>query len=534
MVCPKHSDNIGKGCCRLQVVVLRVSLLGQEPGSWLASLGDWAISKQEALQVEVTTNHDSHGKECITSEDAEILDSLEPKHVWAWHSRGVCRVDAFSDTELSIVVSRSSSNSFKAATPWAPVGELKVRLDQDVFQHLCTIVPGQSTFAFEAPWASFPLTYEARPTGNIELLFRLLPAANFDKKDLLDGIYSAGAPLQQLVGHSDAVLGAAIFGCGKRIVTVGGDKRGIIWDALSGSKLKELVGHTDWVQDCAVFPDGSKILTVSFDKTGIIWDAQTGAKQRELVGHVDWIKSCDVFPGGDKVVTVSFDKTGIIWDSNSGAKLNQLKGHEQWINTCAVSSRGDFVLTGSADKKGMIWSSTSGKKLVELIGHTDSIEGCAVFPGCLKVLTVARDRTGIIWDARHGQTLQVLVGHADSIQGCAVLPVGGPNDNPYWTDDEDNIVRDESSTERLRHARHNLPVLEKVITVSSDNTAIIWDAYSGDILQKLVGHKNLLHGCAVFPSGGKVLTASGDERGIIWDVRMAVNSRNALQLQSQR
>merc|ERR1719359_2709900 len=86
MACPRFEDRIGKKGCRLQVVVLRVSLLGQEPISWLASLGDWAISKQEALQVEVTSNHDASRVERIASTGAEVRNSHEGKRIWSWLS----------------------------------------------------------------------------------------------------------------------------------------------------------------------------------------------------------------------------------------------------------------------------------------------------------------------------------------------------------------------------------------------------------------------------------------------------------------
>lgn len=530
LACPRFEERLGKKACRLEVVVLRVSLLGQEPVSWLSSLGDWAISKQEALQVEVTSSHDSSRTERVTSHGADgqgnlthqVQEAHEPKHTWVWRSGGAVTMDAFSNTELSIAVSQSISSSFKPATPWSEVGALKLRLDQDVFCHLCTFVPGQSACAFEAPWISFPLTHDARPTGSIELLFRLLPGASFDKSLLLDGVRSSGAPLRHLIGHSDAVLGCKVFDCGTRIVTISGDRRGIIWDALSGSKLKELVGHSDWVQDCAVFPDGGRILTVSFDKKGIIWDAQSGAKLRELVGHADWVKGCDVFPDGDRVLTVSFDKTGIIWDTSSGVQRTHLKGHTDWVNACAVFPDGGRVLTVSTDRKGIIWSSRSGQKLRELVGHTDSIEGCAVFPDGVRAMTGARDTTGIIWDTRTGQSLQVLVGHSDWVQGCAVFPQSGANDDPNVSDGDSALWEGQVST---KQSFANQPY-EGVITVSSDNTAIIWDACSGAKLQTLVGHTNLIHACAVFPSGGKVVTASGDERCIIWDARTALNLRN--------
>lgn len=511
--CPRYGDDVKKDPCSLDIKMLRIcfSRQGEEPPSWLVSFADWAVAKQETLSVELRSNHNKADVQRISSLGSEISNTTESRQIWRWKSDGSSTLPVYANSEISISVHHSSSTTLNGASPWALMGELKIRLEHDVICNLCTYV--LSANAFETPCVKFPLTNDARPVGSIEMSFRLSPSAIFAAHPFVENIRTNGVALREFTGHSDAVIGCAIFDSGKQIITVSGDKRGIIWDALSGAKIQELVGHTDWIQDCSVFPDGDKIVTVSFDKTGIVWDAKSGKRLVDLIGHTDWIKGCDVFPDGRKIVTVSFDKRGIIWDAHSGRKLNQLRGHTEWVNACAVFPSGRKIVTASTDRRGIVWNAVSGSILCELAGHTDAVEGCAVFPSCRKILTVSRDRTAIIWNAHSGESLQILSGHDDWVLGCAVFPSSDIEEA------NDEFTHDTLLQGSLQDTPAKVSAREMVVTVSSDRRGVIWDAGTGARLQTLIGHRNLVHGCAVFPDGSKLATVSGDEKLIIWDVR---------------
>ena len=61
---------------------------------------------------------------------------------------------------------------------------------------------------------------------------------------------------------------------------------------------------------------------------------------------------------------------------------------------------------------------------------------------------------------------------------------------------------------------------DRLITGSYDRTCKIWDTNTGDELQSLEGHKNVVYAIAFNnPFGDEVVTGSFDKTARLWDVR---------------
>ncbi len=58
---------------------------------------------------------------------------------------------------------------------------------------------------------------------------------------------------------------------------------------------------------------------------------------------------------------------------------------------------------------------------------------------------------------------------------------------------------------------------EKIITASADSTAKIWDVASGKLITTLRGHTGPVYSAVFSPDGKKIVTASGDKTAKIWD-----------------
>ena len=61
------------------------------------------------------------------------------------------------------------------------------------------------------------------------------------------------------------------------------------------------------------------------------------------------------------------------------------------------------------------------------------------------------------------------------------------------------------------------PDSELIVTASCDNTARIWDAVNGTLLDVLEGHQGWVNSAEFSPDGGRIVTASDDNTARVWD-----------------
>ena len=108
-------------------------------------------------------------------------------------------------------------------------------------------------------------------------------------------------------------------------------------------------GHTQWVMGVAISGDGKYVVTGSYDKTAILWEAASGKKLQSFRGHRGFINSVAISADGKFVVSGSDDRTAILWEAASGKKLQALQGHKDAVRSVAISDDGKLVVTGSAD-----------------------------------------------------------------------------------------------------------------------------------------------------------------------------------------
>jgi WD40 repeat protein len=87
-----------------------------------------------------------------------------------------------------------------------------------------------------------------------------------------------------------------------------------------------------------------------------------------------------------------------------------------------------------------------------------------------------------VWDAASGEELHVLSGHGRPVASATFSPDG-----------------------------------TRIVTASSDRTALVWDAASGEMLDVLSGHEGVVSSASFSPDGTRILTASRDNTARVWD-----------------
>ena len=327
---------------------------------------------------------------------------------------------------------------------------------------------------------------------------------------------------------------------GSQIVTAGIDGIARIWDVGRGQVTRELKGHDEALRDARFSPDGTKIVTASIDHTARLWDAKSGTTLAILQAHRDSVNSAAFSPDGRSIVTVSgdirhsVDPSIGIWDGLTGRLIYHIHGHQACIHGFSFSPDGKTFVTYSGgarepgdpiDDTARIWDLQTGHQVAEMLGHKAYLENAKFSPDGKIVVTGSGDGTVGIWDASTGQRLNALdsgnpsasVGRVAFSPGGSRIVTGSTNGVvKIWDTRTGHLVADlkghTRSIEGVIYTRD-----AKIVSVSGDGTARIWDATSFTATRILGNHRGPVNMSIYSPDGTKILTASGDGTAILHD-----------------
>jgi DNA-binding SARP family transcriptional activator/WD40 repeat protein len=99
---------------------------------------------------------------------------------------------------------------------------------------------------------------------------------------------------------------------------VRGDANALVFDTESGATLAA-VRHPPHATDVALAPDGDRLLTVGADGTGRIWDVDSDEVLHVLRGHRGAVTAAEWSADGSTVITSGVDGTVRGWDPDTGS-----------------------------------------------------------------------------------------------------------------------------------------------------------------------------------------------------------------------
>jgi WD40 repeat protein len=314
---------------------------------------------------------------------------------------------------------------------------------------------------------------------------------------------------------------------GNRVISVGGDKKGVIYDGKTGDKLLELSaenGHSGGIYSASWSPDGKELLTASGDKTCKIWDAATG-------------ECLSTFTFGD---AVEHQQLGCLWQreflisislagdinyldrANPGRPSKIIKGHNKFITALAYDRVNGYMYTGSYDAVIIRWDLATGETTpMSGQGHTNSITRMHVQAGSL--VTIAMD------DSARVTPLDTREYSADKIATESV-----PTDLAVGKRDQDlSIVATREAVLILRRGAivHTSPAAyqptscalspdEAQVAVGGKDNNIYIYALDGDTLRQeavLAGHRGALTAIEYSPDGQHLASADANREILVWD-----------------
>ncbi len=151
-------------------------------------------------------------------------------------------------------------------------------------------------------------------------------------------------------------------------------------------------------------------------------------------------------------------------------------------------------------------------------------QSAAFSPDGERIVTASDDNTAKVWDAHTGDQLLTLDGHKGASTPRPSAPMGSASSPPVTT------TRPKSGMPRA--AKHSSPSPatpgpsglaafspdgDRIVTASSDNTAKVWDAQTGQEILTLAGHAGSVSSAAFSPDGTRIVTASADNTAKVWD-----------------
>lgn len=374
--------------------------------------------------------------------------------------------------------------------------------------------------------------------------------------------------------HESSVRTAAFSPDGTWAAT--GTRKGKVrlWEVATGRTISPVLLHTAIVWKVTFSPDGRLLATASDDHEARIWNARTGALHAVL-RHKNCVVDVNFSPDGTKIVTASEDLTAMIWDVATGARIGNPLRHRNWVRQAAFSPDGQRVVTASEDNTTRIWDAETTEPLVEPMRHSSEVlQASFNHSGNSIVTTVSSASTGEelwLWDtATHGaRGLPLLqkdraTAARFSLDGSKLAVActsgvvriwpraafAGPpeilrQDQParglaFSMDgrnlavmhDTEVTVWDLATKQRIgalpRH-EETISSVEfdksgtRVLTASSDGTAVLWDAQTGERLVQYAGQieprgkraQDILH-ASFSPDDSMIVTASRNERATVW------------------
>ncbi|GAA5916725.1 hypothetical protein JCM6882_005789 [Rhodosporidiobolus microsporus] len=241
-------------------------------------------------------------------------------------------------------------------------------------------------------------------------------------------------------------------------------KEGSDWMTMFNPNVKRVLDvglvHTlvhDSVVCCVRFSPDGKMLATGCNRNTTLYDTKTGAK------------------------------IGVLFDETSGVKA------DNYIRSVSFSPDGKLLATGSEDRVVRIWNLAHRRISQVFQGHKSEIYSLAFSPDGRRLVSGSGDKTARMWDLETGACVFSL--QIDDITIAENGPVDAGVTSVVFSPDG------------------------KFLAAGSLDTVVrIWDAETGQLLDKLKGHKDSVYSVAFSPDGKFLVSGSLDKTLKMFDV----------------
>jgi WD40 repeat protein len=379
---------------------------------------------------------------------------------------------------------------------------------------------------------------------------------------------ASGKEIRRFTGDKKNVT-SLVFSPDRKFALSGSADGGLtLWDLGSGREKRRFTGHAKGITSTAFSSDGGLALSGSTDGSLILWDLTAGTEIRRFIGSAEGIASLAFKPdsrvalfgakdgrlrvldvtNGDTITTNCFREIHpygvrtlaiggngevaiagpshfdlIQWNVMSCKRIRNLEGHVNHPISAAVSDDGVTALSGCAE--GMIlWNLQAGKEIRRFTEHKDDVTSVALSSNGRTALSGSADGSVRWWDI-HGAERQRISVSTDR-------PVAFISDSRILTSRMDGmLIKLDIATGKIQGFEQRLGVSDTMAinTVKNialtgmfrDNSLILWDIKTGQVIKYLGRHARGISSVAIDPKGNIAASASyytGDNSLRLWDI----------------
>jgi WD40 repeat protein len=322
---------------------------------------------------------------------------------------------------------------------------------------------------------------------------------------------------------------------GRRIVAGADAIR--IWDVSSNRQIS--VFQFDWANDYGIgfqvcySPDGTRIAASLDHERIFILDAKTGEILVRTVQPAEGVDCICFSPDGERVVYSGEGGPIVVSDARTGATCCQLLGHDlfEWhTTTVCYLPDGKRIASGSSDGTIRIWAVDSEAPAANLVGVVaEETEQIAFIDAGKRILSVSTEQL-CIWDGQNG----IRVKEFQSTGARSPIPTYARICAQFWPSSNEHPaslrVWEPWSHEVVWHRKwkdclscsFDLSPNRKTIAFTelrrgSKYVVRIFDIAHGKELFKLKGHDDEINDVRFSTNGVQIATASSDFTARVWD-----------------